>query len=671
MRVIQRLAAEAYPGEILDNLIDAQKRHGGCFNEVWMCTLYGYPWIDAHRKAAELFAESAKKLREAGIRVSMQISNTLGHGEYMAQRDCSGLVYEGSPVRNMVGHDGAVGAYAFCWNNPVFREYILESTKLYVEAMHPEEIWIDDDYRAVNHRPVMYGCFCDCCIADFNQKHGTAYTRESLVKEILHGDINVRKNWIGFVRDGISSLTEEICKVSVAAYPNVRFGWQTYSHGCYAGSDYGYIFEPMYKVTGKTPMFRPGGGAFHDHDPNRMIDKMLAMSFQNSHLPTYVNVICPEVENLSTPAMGKTMHGMAMETSLYFAAGATDMSYAMLGRLAEPLSHHEQGFVLLAAQKPYWEKLAALSASTRADGICCAISKESHLRTLSDGETMDDLGAEQYGGMTIWAREGIPVNYTEACGVTLLRENAVKMMTDGEIESLLGKNVIADAAAVEEIQRRGFDLGFSMFEPDSTLLKILLGENYTDHPVNAVGGTSYKASFFADGDKNYRVITKIPDGAEILGVYGDMSGRAPFGITEDAPNGYASVVCTTQSGGRWAVFGYGLMKDMILRVQRDRLLNAIDYVGGGVGARLLSPHQAVVLPRVGADGKTAGVSVLNCTVGPEENVRLLIRNPKAEKFTFDSQYDGTFDLPYEKTEDGYIVTIPKLFPWSVGTVFVG
>ncbi len=671
MKLIQRLASDFYHGEVLDSLLEARDRHKGCFDGVWINTLYGYPPMEAHKKAAEQCAHSAKKLREAGVSVSMQISNTIGHGEYMARRDCSGLLFEGSPVRKMVGHEGECSDYCFCWNDPYFRRYVCESTRLYAEAIQPKDVWIDDDFRANNHRPVMYGCFCEDCLASFNKEHGTSFTREALVYEILHGSLTVRKNWIDFVREGMASFAEEISRAVHEVCPDAALGLQSYAHGCYSGSGHGFIYDRMVKVTGKAPVYRPGGGAFHDHDPNRMIDKMLSLSFQTSLEPEYVKVICPEIENLSTLAMGKTVHGTAMETSLYFAAGATDMSYAMLGRLGEPLSHHEKGFALFSAQRPYWEKLAAMSGSTRADGVTYAMPKESFLRPLPADGTMDDLAKEPHGGVTLFVRQGIPLTYTETCGVSILRENVAKMMTDGELMALLKKNVVADAASVAEIQARGIDLGFEMTEPD-TLVKMLLEEKYTPHPVNEVGASSYKPSFFAEGDTNFRIMTKIPARSEVIGVYGPMEGRAPLAIAEDAPNGYASVIFKAAEGGKWAVLACGLLKDCLHAGHRQRLLNVIDYVGGGTPARILSRYdQTVILPRVDADGKTVGVSLLNCTVGPEENIRILIRNPKAERFTFDSQYDGAFDLPYEKTEDGCIVTVPHLTAWSVGTVFIG
>ena len=86
-------------------------------------------------------------------------------------------------------------------------------------------------------------------------------------------------------------------------------------------------------------------------------------------------------------------------------------------------------------------------------------------------------------------------------------------------------------------------------------------------------------------------------------------------------------------------------------------------------AKILTPVQAVLMPRINSNGDTASASVINCTIGTEKNVELLIRNPIGERFYFMSQYDGECELSAKKTVDGYVVTIPTLSPWSVGTVF--
>ena len=92
--------------DYVDNLLSMIKDNPGSCDEVWFASLYGYPKQDKHMEMAEKIVKQADKFRKAGIRVSMQISNTIGHGEYISSRDCSGLVYENSPVGNLVAPDG-------------------------------------------------------------------------------------------------------------------------------------------------------------------------------------------------------------------------------------------------------------------------------------------------------------------------------------------------------------------------------------------------------------------------------------------------------------------------------------------------------------------------------------------------------------------------------------
>ena len=78
--------------EFIDGLIEISKRHKGSCDEIWLASYYGFPPLEKHKEMAEKLAVVAEKLRKAGLRVSLQISNTLSHGEYnkikRLQRTC-------------------------------------------------------------------------------------------------------------------------------------------------------------------------------------------------------------------------------------------------------------------------------------------------------------------------------------------------------------------------------------------------------------------------------------------------------------------------------------------------------------------------------------------------------------------------------------------------------
>ena len=651
----------------LELLINSSKKHEGCFNAVCLNTEYGYPSLEVHRKAAKQYAASAQMLREAGISVSLQLSNTIGHGEYMSVRDCSALVFDGSPVRKMVGHDGTVADYSFCWNDRYFRDYITEQVRIYVSEIQPDELWIDDDLRANNHAPVSFGCFCEHCISKFNKKHGTNFDRESLVLEFLHGDIETRKNYISQIREDLASFVKEICCAVTECSQGTAVCFQNGTNGPYTGYGYGHIFDAMMDTTGYAPSYRPGGGAYRDHDPNDIVAKAYDLAWQCSMLPEYVRRICPEIENLPDTAMGKTMHGTAFESTLYLANGSTDLSYAMFGHMPEPFEFYESGLELFSKHRKYWDSLSSLSSESQSGGICYASSKNSHLRKLAQNDDMYTFNREYYTGANSLLRCGIPMTYKDS-DVYLLHPDTARQMDRDELTELTSKNVLTDAETVEYMQSLGIDLGFEMIAA-TTSQALVANEIYTEHPVNRGYLDHFSPSFFTPGRNNKYFMTKIPRGCEVLGVYDKNMRTSPITDDPELPFGYTSVITQTDKGGRWAVMACDLWKGIVPSTQRDRILNIIDYIGQGMPAKLLSSHQAIIMPRVDADGKTVGVSVTNCTIGEENNVTILIRRPSGTRFYFMSQYNDECELTAEQAENGYKITIPSLHPWSVGTVF--
>lgn len=665
MKIVQRIL-RGFLEENLSSLLACIEQHPDCMNTVWLSTQFGYPSLAVHKKAATELAVTAKKLREAGLTVDLQLSNSIGHGAYMAHLDCSALVYQGSPVRKLVGHNGTVAEYSFCWNDETFRSYTKELVKYYVEAIRPSEFWIDDDLRARNHAPVDFGCFCEDCIASFNKKHGYSFTREALVREFLHGDVTVRAQYIEKIREDLASFTREISEVVAACSPETVVSLQNGPNGPYTGYGHGYILDAMRAATGHAPAYRPGAGAYHDHDPNELIEKAYCLSRQCSMLPDYVKTYYPEIENTPDTTTGKTMAGTAFEATLYLASGMTELTFAMLSP-REPFSFYEEGFALFSKHAPYWKRLSSVSRTSQAGGICFAESSEPHLCKLAEDEDLYDFNREYYTGANPLLRNGLPLTH-HSTDTYILYPDAVRRMQKKELEKLLAANVLTDAECVDYIQSQGIDLGFTLSRFDAQS-DMLAGEIYTDHPLNEGYLNEFSPSFFAPGRNNNYAILKAPDACEVLGYYKKID-TPPLSADPERPFGLATVVTETKQGGKWAILSCGLWKNIIPSTQRTRLLNIIDYISGdGMPAKLLSPIQAVLLPRVNGNGQTVAASVVNCTIGEAGGARLLIRRPAAERFFFMSQYNGECELQAEKTDDGYLVTLPTLSPWSIGTVF--
>lgn len=667
MKLIQRLGSDI-TDEYINSYIEHIKKHKGSCDEVWLATQYGFPSLKKHEESMKKLKSAAEKFRSAGITVSLQLSNSIGHGQYMSSRDCSGLVYNGSPVEKMVGHDGTVADYCFCWRGKNFENYLLRELEIYAQ-IQPECIWVDDDFRASNHAPVTFGCFCDNCISKFNEEYSYNFDRKNLVKEFIYGDIKVREDYIKFMRAGLGELMYKMGSAVHKISPDTAFGLQYAAHGAYTGYGYEFIFGAMKKSTGHTPKSRPGGGAYNDHDPNIFLDKAVFMNWANSMLPDYVECKCPEIENLPFAVFGKSPAGTAFETSYYFANGNTDMSYSMIMNLNEPMEWHDEEFRLFSAHRKYWERLSEYNRKTHQSGLNYFMSKNIWRKKLSENDTMNDLNNEHYSGADLWLRDAIPISF-DRCDrdVILLHPETAKYLSDEEIEYLLEKNVVTDGETVEILKEKGINLGIDAKKiSDADILKIK--EKLTNHTVNPEDFSHWSSSFFTEGRNNAYYFTQDGANPEIIGTY-CMSNTTARTDDPSISGGIAEMILKTQSGDAWCVLGYAPWKGVISLKKRNQILNIADYISGNsLPARLNTPFKAVLLPRKNNCGKTAAVSIANCTVGKSGTLELLVRNPASENFVFMSQTCDEMNIEYKKIGSEYILSIPPIDAWSVGTVF--
>jgi len=176
---------------------------------------------------------------------------------------------------------------------------------------------------------------------------------------------------------------------------------------------------------------------------------------------------------------------------------------------------------------------------------------------------------------------------------------------------------------------------------------------------------------FIPGDDRAGLIYPNKDMEILAFVDADVNKLPPITADREFPHGVAECIVKTPKGAKWAIFGFALWNGVVTSTVIKHILDTADYISdNSLAARLLTPIQAVLLPRKNNDGKTVCVSVTNCTIGKSGEISLLIRNPRSESFKFMSQYNGESSLDFAKQGDDYILKLPSLEPWSVGTVFI-
>ena len=653
----QRLGSHTQKNtEFIDSLIKEITAHPGCCDEVWFATDYGFPPLEKHEKSAAVLSESAEKFRKAGVRVSLQLSNSIGHGQYMRSQDCTGLVSPESKVRYMVDADGTEAGYCFCWNDEYFRNYTFSALRYYLRAVKPYCLWVDDDLRAVNHAPVSHGCFCDGCIEKFNNRYGTDFDREGLV-EAIHGDIETRKKHIEFLRDTLADFTYNLGLVVHEELPECRMGWQGAANGGYTGYNFEYIFDAMKKATGKAPFSRPGGGAYNDYSPKEFLWKAADIAYQNLLLPDYVTDRRPEIESLPDVVFGKSIAGTCFETSCYLASGNTAMSYAILMNDYEPMSWHGEMLSAFAGHRAYWEKLSDISKCGTISGLTPFFPKTAY---LAESKNPFDYSKEERSFANDLRFCAIPIAFTnKEANVYIINGRIAETLSENEIDFLLSKNVICDGKAIEALNRRGVLKNISAKEVSVQERR----EIFTDHTINkgmerrTWGGQIWREKDYEISGENLEIISEYYTNSQ-----GDFRTV-----------GIASAVFTTEKDTKWAVFAFDLWERTKSTEKRTQLLNTCKYISGtGFTAEILNPIQSCIYPVVDSDNKCIAVSIINCTIGESGNLRIKIKAPKNSEFRFMGQYVPETLLEAEKvSENEYEITIPSMPGWSVGTVFCG
>lgn len=663
--LIQRLSApKLQDTEFMANFYDAVKKYPGCCDEVWLCSYYGWPPLEKHRELAHIFKEEAKKLRAAGIKVSVQLSNTIGHGDYQSGQDCTGMINGKIDADRLMGHDGTVGRYNFCPRGEEFTKYVAEEARIYAEVM-PDCIWLDDDYGNRGHSPVIFGCFCDSCMEKFNKENGTSYTREQLAHEYLYGDVSVRDRFIEFTRDGLYELTYKIAKGFHEISPKTCMGFQHGRAGAVMKSNYNHYFRAAKEVTGKSCRIRPGAGGYNDRNPDNFPMKYNTL-FGSIALFENVDYIAPEVESLPNVVFGKSVAGTCLETSIYLMGGANHMSYASIQNTHERFeTYHINLLAECARHKPYWEKLVSINNVSRGSGIRIYTPEYAYLKVNPEGTTMAQFNEDSLGHQPWYINCAIPLTHDiREKSVVYIDDQVAQNLSAKEIEVLEGIPVICDGSVLAKLVSLGMT-------SDITAVPLAkdqcygLKEVFTAHTLAGEregyiwGGAGSAATFW--GYYPHNLICKEGK-AEILSNFVNKHGETI---------GAACAIITTSKGVKWMVLGNNTQMSFISTAKQRQFINGAEYISGKpLPAKVLNPFSSFVIPRSNAEGKTVSVSILNKTVGETGEFILRVHAPASTSFTFMSQ-TVLKEIPISATpvgDDLYDITVPSIPGWSVATV---
>lgn len=172
------------------------------------------PWVAAIKR-------TKKRLVENGIKVSLNPWIEFGH------LDRGRKLKEGQNFTTMTDYDGTKCALVACPWCENWRAYYKEFYQYLLREIEPDTVWVEDDFRLHNHGHLKYGgCFCDLHMQRYNEKLGTAYTREEFTDLLFRKtcDEQVRNAWLDVSRETMNDLAEFLGKTVKEVGLNTKVG---------------------------------------------------------------------------------------------------------------------------------------------------------------------------------------------------------------------------------------------------------------------------------------------------------------------------------------------------------------------------------------------------------------------------------------------------------------
>lgn len=442
--------------ELGEQLLDALQEYRGLWDDAWLCMETNTIAMDTHRPSAQAMGNMAKQLREVGVEPSIQ-GISLGHGDSFDQQSSAFNPVEWSATTGLWDEECLS---THCPRQEAFLEYISNVYEEYARNCQPRVVWIDDDLRLTNHPPARAICSCEECIAEFNRTYGGNWTQATLIAALDSSPSasTLRQQWIEFSQQSLAMVAAAIARGVHRGSPTSKVGLQHagFHRELLEGRDWNKIFDTLEAVTGQIPTSRPGHGVYNDHAPREMIGKAYDIARQVRRLNPNITDIACEIEGYQHWATGKSPHGICVESMLYMAAGATQLSYAVICSAAEPMQWYADNyFRALNRWRGVFKEYADFNQGTMLGGLDPYISADMVLRNapnrgwITSGSAGDVATSIAPLGIPYAPETLNPVGY-------VLDAPSVEGMPLDELEGLIATGgVIFDQAAWAIVLSRG------------------------------------------------------------------------------------------------------------------------------------------------------------------------------------------------------------------------
>ncbi|MBR5484395.1 MAG: hypothetical protein IKV18_06820 [Alistipes sp.] len=494
-----------------------------------------------------------------------------------------------------------------CPRQTEFLKYMSDMYATYAEVCQPRVSWIDDDLRITSHHPARMLCFCDTCIGEFNKQYGGEWTRESLVAAL-----DANEGGGALRKQWIEFSQQSLALVAEAAAKGVHSVSPDSKVGIQQVNFHRELLEGRDWNKSYAAIERATGHDATSRPGNGFYDddNPFGMLDKAYDMARQIRRLSPSVKEIVAEVEGYR----------HYATGKSPQGLCTESMLYLSMGVTQLSYAIICSASEPMEWYA--------DNYFKFLSR---WRPMYEEYAAFNRGTEPGGANPYVSPEHITKNApgwewtTTGAGdvVTPISALGIPLCPDGNYPSVL----LIDGPAASGI-------------PDDEAIRLLASDNIVfDHSAWGVA--------VANGwDKALKRVD------------------APEVTLEDA------VCYEGAEGGRTVVIpGYATA---IPNSERVAITEAIDWASRNTMPVVLeSMAQAVVVPRITADGSLRSVAVLNTTISEQPATTLRLRGcSDAKRFVWHSVGERGKKLRYERDGEDVVVTIPPQQGWYMGWLSV-
>ncbi|NLZ62404.1 MAG: hypothetical protein GX902_01230 [Lentisphaerae bacterium] len=615
--IARQMLCIAQRPEFIDTEIEILRNYPEAWDEVWFSTPLGFPTLEEHRKTAELLAKLAEPFRRLDIGVALSLANEIGHGTEL-QGPTNGVTWE----QKFTAHDGEVLEGRNCPRTPEFLEYLREMIRIYMQILHPDAIWLNDDARIWHDgKPA---CFCPQCLEEFGRlvgKYRTLPELSTLLNKRDGKENPFRQQWLDFAAGSLGIMGATIADAAREIDPDCRMGAQLGGSGHPYASNLGPLLAGLSGPQRQPVGIRPGAGFYVDKKLDDMFAKGIVIARINSAARKSgvpLGQICYELESYPFARSCKTARTTVLESTMALSFGCDSVAQYNNGAdNVEAPDFYARKIKATAEWRKLWLVMQQIHAQSLPYGINSGYSPTALTRVLGADEPDWAWASVGYEKVFYSLLSGLPF-VIDAIGsfTTLLHRENASTYSDAELRKLFAGKVIVDGEALEILAGRKLS-----FDPGVTAIRIkarVLREKFTADPLN---GTSAGRSFYTSSSSVYKLECHGP--ARVLSVY--QWRFQPD--REDA--GIASAWVQNSLGGVTLALGYNGIPYFCSDDKQHQLLNLCNALAGdgGMPVRLETPGPLAVFPRIDPDGSFRSIAVYNHSNDSSGKLTFTFRTP--------------------------------------------